>query len=71
MVTDLLSGFRRHPKKGLPGSSPPSQAERRKTQILWAVILNVLRDLPISRNQPLKSADYYCIGILENKIKNL
>jgi hypothetical protein len=35
------------------------------------MILNVLRDLPFSRNQSLKSADGYYIRIWKNKIKNL
>jgi hypothetical protein len=31
------------------------------------MIWNVLRDLPFSRNQPLKSADCQYIGILKNR----
>jgi hypothetical protein len=35
------------------------------------IISNVLRDLPFSQNQPLKSADDQYIRILKNKMKNL
>jgi hypothetical protein len=33
------------------------------------MIFNVLRDLPFSRNQTLKSANDWYIRILKNKIK--
>jgi hypothetical protein len=32
------------------------------------MISKVLRDFPVSRNQPLKSADDRCISILKNKL---
>jgi hypothetical protein len=35
------------------------------------MISKVLRDLPLSRNQPLKSADDYYIRMLKNKFKKL
>jgi hypothetical protein len=35
------------------------------------MIPKVLRDLPFSRNQPLKSADEYYIRILKNKLMKL
>jgi hypothetical protein len=35
------------------------------------VISEVLNDLPLSRKQPLKSADDQYIGVLGNKIRNL
>jgi hypothetical protein len=35
------------------------------------MVPNVSRDLPFSRNQPLKSADEQYTGILKNKIKTL
>jgi hypothetical protein len=33
--------------------------------------MNILGDLPFSRNQPLKSADDQCIRILKNKLIKL
>jgi hypothetical protein len=38
--------------------------------IVAVMISKVLRDLPFSRNQPLKSADDYYIRILKNKLIN-
>jgi hypothetical protein len=36
-----------------------------------ATTLNLLHDLPLSRNQPLKSADDWCVAVLKNKMKKL
>jgi hypothetical protein len=50
-----------HPKWVLPGSThpPPSppQSKLQRTDLVDMVVSNVLRDLPFSWNQPLKSAD--------------
>ena len=39
---------------------------QKDTEFVDAIMLNVLRDLAFSRNQPLKSADGLYIGILGN-----
>jgi hypothetical protein len=41
----------------------------KKADFVDTRILSILHNLPFSRNQPLKSADDYYIGILKNKIK--
>jgi hypothetical protein len=49
------------------GVKPPFNS----TDFVDAIILNVSRDLPFSRNQPLQSADNYeYVKILKNKIQN-
>jgi hypothetical protein len=54
----------------LQPSSPPHQIEIFKnTDLVDMMTSKVLRDLPFSQNQPLKSADD--IRILKNTIKNL
>jgi hypothetical protein len=50
---------------------PPPHPKSKFKKIVDMMISNVLRDLPFSRNQHLKSADDYFIGILKNKMKNL
>jgi hypothetical protein len=45
---------------GLPGCSPPpkpSKTKLKNTEFVNIMISKVLRNLPFSRNQPLKSAD--------------
>jgi hypothetical protein len=42
---------------GAPGYSPPPKPEFKNTDFVDIMISKVLRDLPFSRNQPLKSAD--------------
>jgi hypothetical protein len=57
------------PPKPVP---PPPKAEIKKnTDFVYIMISKVLRDLPFSRNQPLKSADDQYINILKNKLIKL
>lgn len=60
-----------HPKGGkeLQGATPPNQ--NLKNRFCRHDDIKLLRDLPFSQNQPLKSSDDYYIRILENKIKKL
>jgi hypothetical protein len=57
---------------GLPGYSPQNSQNRnfKNTDFVDIMISKVLRDLPFSRNQPLKSADDQYIRILKNKLIN-
>jgi hypothetical protein len=52
---------RTHPRGGgggLPGCSPPKPPKiKKKTDFVDIMISKVLREFPVSRNQPLKSAD--------------
>jgi hypothetical protein len=62
--------------KGLPSCSPPPpqmEIKTKNTDFVDTIISNVLRDLPFSRNQPLKSADDWYIRILNDKtnLRNL
>jgi hypothetical protein len=41
----------------------------KNTDFVDTILSKVLRDLLLSLNQPLKSADKYCIGILNNASK--
>ena len=50
----------------LPGCTPP-KSKLKRTHLV-DTILYVLRDLPLSRNQPLKPANGQYIGIVKNKI---
>jgi hypothetical protein len=62
-------------QRGLPGCSlpsppPPPNPNLKNTDYVEAKISSVLRDLPISRDQPLKSADDQYTGSLKIKQKN-
>ena len=48
---------------------PLPKIELKKTDVIETMISNVLSDVPYSRNQLLKSADFQYIGISKNKIK--
>jgi hypothetical protein len=50
------------------GAHPPKRNVK-KQRFCRHDDMKVLRNLPFSRNQPLKSADDYYIGILKNIIK--
>jgi hypothetical protein len=54
-------------------AAPPQTLQNRnlKTNFIDMVISKVLRDIPFSRNQPLKSADDQYIRILKNKLIKL
>jgi hypothetical protein len=67
----LLNHTGAHPKGGGLLGCSPSKIEIKTTYFGNTIISNVLRDLPFSRNQPLKLAEDLNIGILKNKIKNL
>jgi hypothetical protein len=57
-----------------PTHTPPpphTKTKFRNTDFVDTLILNVLRDLPFGRNNPLKSSDDYRIIILKNKTKEL
>jgi hypothetical protein len=59
---------------GLPGCSAPQTPEDqnlKNTDFVDFMISKILRDFPISRNQPLKSADDQYIRILKNKLIKL
>jgi hypothetical protein len=58
---------------GLPGCSPSKHQNRylKNTHFVDIILSKVLRDLPFSRNQPLKSADDQYIRILKNKLIKL
>jgi hypothetical protein len=63
-----------HPRGGgLPGCTPQSAQNRnlKSTDFVDIIISKVLRDLPFSRNQPLKLADEQYIRILKNKLIKL
>jgi hypothetical protein len=48
-----------HPRRGTAGSlKPPQTPQNLKKNTDFEDISKVLRDLPFSRNQPLKSADH-------------
>jgi len=63
------------PKGGVgcnPAASPPSQSKFKKnTNFVGTVIPNVLRDLPSSRNWPLKWADDQYNIILKNVTESI
>jgi hypothetical protein len=66
--------YQGRPQRGglQPGTQPPSQSKfKRNTNFVNTVISVVLRDFPSSRNQPLKWADDYYIGILKNRMKSI
>jgi hypothetical protein len=46
----------------------PKKLKFKKHAFVAIMISKVLRDLPFSRNQPLKSADEWYIKILESKL---
>jgi hypothetical protein len=46
-----------HPRGGTASLQPPSTLNLKNTDFVDIMVLNVLRDLPMGRNQPLKSAD--------------
>jgi hypothetical protein len=48
-----------------------TEIKKKKTDFVGTMISNVLRDLPFSGNQPLKSADHSYIGILQIKLIKL
>ena len=60
---------------GVAGLQPypqnPQDRNLKKTDFVDIMISKVSRDLPFSRNQPLKSADDWYIGILKNKLIKL
>jgi hypothetical protein len=56
---------------GVRKLQPPSNQNFKNIDFVHMTILNVLHDLPFSRNQPLQSAVDKYIRILKNKIKNL
>jgi hypothetical protein len=62
-----------HPRAGCQAATPPplspKKAKLKKHRFCRHDDINVLRDLPFSLNQYLKSADDYCIGILKNVTK--
>jgi hypothetical protein len=52
-----------------PSSNPPPKKPKlKKHTFVDSMISEVLRDFPFSRNQTLKSADYWYIQILKNKL---
>jgi hypothetical protein len=57
-------------QRGAAGLYSPHITLLKTTDFVDTMITNVLRDLPFSRNQPLKSADDWYIGILKNKTRN-
>jgi hypothetical protein len=63
---------RAHPRgggvTGLQPSLNPPKPKFKKTYFVGVMISNVLRDVPFSRNQPLKSAGDWYIVILKNKL---
>ena len=58
-------------RAGEGGLQPPTQIEEliKKTDFVDTMISIVLRDLPFSQSQPLKTADDYYIAIAKNKTK--
>ena len=62
----LLRKVRRAPKRGAAGLQP-----RKSKEPVDLMVLNVLHDLPFSRNEPLNPADDLYIRILKNKIRNV
>jgi hypothetical protein len=48
---------------------PPQNINIRNTDFVDPMISNVLRELPLIRNQPRKPADDYYNRILKNKMK--
>jgi len=59
---------------GLPVCSPPQTHRNRNLKnrdFVGTMISNVLRDLPFSGNQPLKSADHSYVRILQIKLIKL
>jgi hypothetical protein len=61
------------PKGGCWGAAPPKPKNQdlKNTDYVDVMISNVLRDLPFSRNQPLKLVDNWYIRILRNKLIKL
>jgi hypothetical protein len=53
---------------GLQPPQTPKNWNLKNTDFSDIMIPNALRDFPFSRNQPLKSADDYCIRILKIKL---
>jgi hypothetical protein len=47
----------------------PSEIELKKTNFVYMTISIILRDLPFSPNQPLKSFDEWYFRILKSEIK--
>jgi hypothetical protein len=52
-----------------PTRKPPKTEIKKK--IVYIMISKVLRDFPVSRNQPLKSADDWYIKFLKNRLIKL
>ena len=61
------------PKEGGSWAAAPQTPQNRNLRNTHFVVTisEVLRDLPFSRNQPMKSADDKYIGILNNKLIKL
>jgi hypothetical protein len=51
--------------------TPQNRNLRKKTDFVYVVRSNILRDFPFSQNQPMKSADDQYIRILKNKLIKL
>jgi hypothetical protein len=51
---------------GVQATPPPNEISKHRF-FLDMLILNILLDLPFSRNQPLKSADISFIGTLKKE----
>jgi hypothetical protein len=75
---ELLSSVDKHPAfrpsgahprgGGATGLQPFQNQNLKNTHFVDIMISKVLRDLPFSRNQPLKSADEQYIRIMKNKL---
>jgi hypothetical protein len=57
-----------HPREGCRAAGHPKPQNRffKNTDFVDIIMSNVLRDVPFSRNQPLKSVDDWYIRILKN-----
>jgi hypothetical protein len=58
-----------NPKGGGGAAGLQSSTNSKNTYFKYIMISKVLRDLPFTRNHPLKSADDKYIRILKNKFK--
>jgi hypothetical protein len=74
----VINGYKQGSNQGVggcspavPPSKPPQNRNLKDTDFVDMMLSKILRDLPISRNQPLKLADDWYIRILENKLIKL
>jgi hypothetical protein len=57
--------------RGAGGMHPPKHPKvklKKKTEFCRYYDIRILRDLPFSRNHPMKSADDYYVGILKKEL---